>query len=415
MCRRTSFIVLLVTTALLASCQPSPPSFVCTDAIGCVEIAPHEPIKIGVMQNLSGEGPPGMFMVHCVELAVVDRGRAILGHQVELVTADSRCSTAGGTTAALRITADPQIVGIVGPSCSSEAAAAADIVSPAGLVMISGSSTAPSLTSVGGEQSPDWRPGFLRTAQNDALAGRAAAIFAFRELGKEKAATTNAGDPYTRGLTNTFRRTFVELGGQLALDAAVNQGDRDMRPVLNAVAASGAEILFLPVYQPEGNYLVLQAAEIESFQEIVLMSADGLFFETFVAAVGDAGVGMYLMSPTPASSPEYLAFLSRYKARYQEPPEPIYDATTYDAANLLMATIEVVAIQDADGTLHIGRQALRDALYATSGFQGLTGTLACDRYGDCGVAHFNIMRLDDPAAGLEGLMANVIWTYPPAE
>jgi len=67
----------------------------------------------------------------------------------------------------------------------------------------------------------------------------------------------------------------------------------------------------------------------------------------------------------------------------------------------------------ADGTLHIGRQALRDALYATSGYQGLTGSLTCDEYGDCGVARFQVVHLDDPAAGLEGLAANVVYTYPP--
>jgi branched-chain amino acid transport system substrate-binding protein len=102
-------------------------------------------------------------------------------------------------------------------------------------------------------------------------------------------------------------------------------------------------------------------------------------------------------------------------ATYQEPPHPIYHATTYDAANLLFTAIEAVAVPDAraDGRLHIGRQALRDALYTTAGYPGLTGSLICDKYGDCGVARFNVLRLDDPAAGLEGLAANVVYTYPP--
>jgi branched-chain amino acid transport system substrate-binding protein len=415
MARRRSLVLFLSVALLLPGCGPASPPFACTDAMGCVEIPAGEPIKIGVIQNLSGEGPPGLFLVHCVELAVDDRGNQLLGHPIELVGADAACSGEGGTMAALKITADPQIVGIVGPSCSSEAAAAMEIVSEASLVMISGSSTAPSLTSVGGERGADWQPGFLRTAQNDALAGRAAALFAFHELGKRRAATINVGDPYTQGLTDTFRQTLVALGGQLVLDAAVNKGDRDMRPVLNAVAASGAELLFFPVYEPEGDYIVLQAAEVESFEQIVLMSAEGLYFETFVAAVGEAGVGMYLILPTFARSSEYSAFLSRYEAKYQELPLPIYDATTYDAANLLFSAIEAVAVQGDDGTLHIGRQALRDALYTTSGFQGLTGTLTCEQYGDCGVARFNATRLDDPASGLEGLRANVIWTYLPDE
>ena len=32
---------------------------------------------------------------------------------------------------------------------------------------------------------------------------------------------------------------------------------------------------------------------------------------------------------------------------------------------------------EADGTVHIGRQALRDAVTATTGFDGLTGVLDC--------------------------------------
>jgi len=50
---------------------------------------------------------------------------------------------------------------------------------------------------------------------------------------------------------------------------------------------------------------------------------------------------------------------------------------------IIFAAIEKVAKKAPDGTLYIGRQALRDALYATKGFKGLTGTLTCDTYGDC--------------------------------
>jgi ABC-type transport system substrate-binding protein len=50
---------------------------------------------------------------------------------------------------------------------------------------------------------------------------------------------------------------------------------------------------------------------------------------------------------------------------------------------MLFAAIEQVAVENADGSLSIGRQALRDAMYATQDFQGLSGTLSCDENGDC--------------------------------
>jgi branched-chain amino acid transport system substrate-binding protein len=343
-----------------------------------------------------------------------DRGGKLIGHPVELHSADSMCSGEGGTTAALKIAADPQIMGVVGPTCSGAAATAMKVVSEAGLVMISGSCSAPSLTSVGGERGSDWQPGFFRTAQNDALVGRAAATFAFQILGVTKAATIDDGDPYTRGLANTFEQVFTELGGQVVLAATVNKGDTDMRPVLAAVAASGAELLFFPVFRMEGDYIVLQAREVEGLEDITLMSAEGLYFDVFIEAMGEAAVGMYFNTPAAPEGPVYDAFVSRYETKYNEPPFATpYDAHTYDAANVLLNAIEAVAVQDADGTLHIGRQALREALYATSGYQGLTGSLTCDEFGDCGAIRLQATRLDDPAAGLEGLAANVVYTYPP--
>lgn len=414
MFRRGFLPQFLLAVVLLAGCQPAPPPFECTDAIGCVEVAPGDAVKIGVLQVLSGDQVPfGMSGLRSIELAVDDRGGELGGHRIELQIEDSLCSKEGGATAASKIAADPQILGIIGPSCSGAAETAIKVVSEAGLVMISGSCSAPSLTSVGGEPGSDWRPGFLRTAQNDALSGRAAATFAFQQLGVAKAATIDDGDPYTQGLASTFQEAFTELGGEVVLVAAVNKGDVNMGPVLTAVARSGAELLFLPVFQPEGDYLVLQAREMEALANVTLMTAEGLYLETFVEAVGEVGVGLDMVIPVRPEGPAHEAFVSRYQTRYGEVPITSYYAHNYDAANLLFAALEQVAVRDQDGTLHIGRQALRDALYTTSGFQGLTGSLTCDEYGDCGMARFQVVRLDDPAAGLEGLAANVVYTYPP--
>ena len=50
---------------------------------------------------------------------------------------------------------------------------------------------------------------------------------------------------------------------------------------------------------------------------------------------------------------------------------------------MIFDAIERVAVQSNDGTLTIGRQAMRDALFATSRHQGVTGELTCDIFGDC--------------------------------
>jgi len=62
---------------------------------------------------------------------------------------------------------------------------------------------------------------------------------------------------------------------------------------------------------------------------------------------------------------------------------------------LILDAIEKVAQVGNDGTLLIGRQALRDALYATAGYEGITGTLTCDEFGDCADAKINVNQVQD--------------------
>ena len=50
---------------------------------------------------------------------------------------------------------------------------------------------------------------------------------------------------------------------------------------------------------------------------------------------------------------------------------------------IIFAAIKKVAKTAPDGTLCIGRKALRDALYATKNHKGLTGNLTCNEFGDC--------------------------------
>jgi branched-chain amino acid transport system substrate-binding protein len=414
MSQSRSFVLVLSALVLLAACRTAPPPFKCTDAIGCVEVAPGEPIKLSAFQALSGAMTSnGLENLQVIELALDERGGEFLGHPISLQSEDSMCSKEGGATAAAKTIADPDVVGILGPTCSGAAAGAMKTVAAAGLVMISSSSTAPSLTSVGGEAGSDWQPGFFRTAQNDALSGRVAATFAYQQLGVTRAATIDDGDPYTQGLADTFEQAFAELGGEIVLSAGVNKGDSNMEPVLTAVARSRADILYFPIFRPEADYIVQQVREMEGLNNLVRMSAEGLYDDAFVETAGEAGIGIYMVIPSTPEGPTRDALVARYEAQYHASPTAVYYAHTYDAVSLLLNAIEAVAVQEKDGTLHIGRQALRDALYATRGYQALTGSLTCDEFGDCGVARFQVTRLDDPAAGLEGLAANVVYTYPP--
>jgi ABC-type branched-subunit amino acid transport system substrate-binding protein len=53
-----------------------------------------------------------------------------------------------------------------------------------------------------------------------------------------------------------------------------------------------------------------------------------------------------------------------------------------------------VVTKDADGTLHVGKQALRSALAATD-MQGITGHIKCNATGDCADPKIAIYRVTE--------------------
>ena len=114
------------------------------------------------------------------------------------------------------------------------------------------------------------------------------------------------------------------------------------------------------------------------------MSADGSLVDSFPENSGAAAVGMYLSGPyLDPNNTDYADFLAKWDETFGGTPPSGFHAHAYDATNMLLNAVEAVGQEAADGTLLIGRQALRDALGATSGYAGLTGTLTCSETGDC--------------------------------
>ncbi len=369
--------VLLITIALSA-CGGA--ALECDDALGCVEIGPDDPILLASSLVISGPNTElGLDSQYGVEIALDFRGE-VLGHALQLQPEDDGCNAEGGQTSAQKIVSNPQIVAMIGTSCSGAGVPAAKIISDAGYSMVSPSNTAPSLT-----DSELHEAGYLRTAHNDKVQGRAMAEFAINELGITKAAAIHDGDPYTEGLASVFRDSFIELGGEIvAFEAISAEADDVIAPLTTVAAAGPPELIYYPVFISLGSLITKQAQEVPGLEGVVLAAADGVQSPSFLEAAGDAAEGMYASGPDLGfGNPIYDDFLAAYQEKYGTEPTAPFHAHAFDATNMVLDAIEKVAVQGNDGSLLIGRQALRDALFATSGMVGITGTLTCDEYGDC--------------------------------
>lgn len=405
--KRLMFVILLTfMAAVLVACGGAE-ELVCEDEIGCVEYAPDDPIRIASALVITGPNAQlGQDSQRGVEIAIEDRGE-IEGHPIELQPEDDGCSAEGGQTAAQKIVSDPTIVGLIGTSCSGAGVPASSVIADAGYVMISPSNTAPVLTA------PDTREeGYFRTAHNDEIQGRAMAEFAYNELGVRSAAAIHDGDPYTEGLASVFRDAFEELGGEIVAFEAESPEATNVTPVLTTIAAAGPpEFLYYPVFTVLGANLTQQARQVEGLENTIIAGADGILSPDFLSAAGDAALGMYLSGPDLGFENEiYDEFLATYEENYGSEPVAAFHAHSYDATNILLDAVAEVAQVAGDGTMLIGRQALRDAVAATSGYEGITGTLTCDETGDCADPQIAVNEVQETDDGLDFVP---IWSYVP--
>jgi branched-chain amino acid transport system substrate-binding protein len=367
------------------------------DEFGCVEIAEGDPITLGTALVITGsDASLGLDSQYGAQAAVDLRGE-VLGREVVLDNQDDGCSADGGTAAANLLASKPEIVAVIGTSCSSAGVPAAQILSERGILIVSPSNTAPSLTAEETHQEF-----YARTAHNDEIQGAAMAEFACTELGVTTAATIHDGSPYAEQLQQVFADSFQETcDGTVTTQEAITEGQTDFAPVLNGIATSndGAapEFLYYPIFTAEGALITQQARDISGMADTVLAGADGMFNPDFLAAAGDDAEGMYLSGPDLAFSGDFYeeTFKPAYtEASGEEEPISVFHAHAFDAVNMVLDAIEAVAIEE-DGTLFIPRTALKEAFFSTSNYEGITGNLTCDETGDCADAKISVSQVQD--------------------
>nr|MCU0604277.1 branched-chain amino acid ABC transporter substrate-binding protein [Desulfobacterales bacterium] len=376
--RRFALVVALLLVAgfaFMSIAQAAPPK----DPIGCVAIKKGQPIHVAYwMVVAGGDSSLGIDTRRGVEIAIQDKGGKLMGYPIKLSGQDEGCNAEGGQAAATKLASDPTIVAAIGSNCSSAARPGAPILWKQGIPTVSPSNTAPYLTDPKRGKEFD---GYLRTAHNDKVQGAVAAQFAIKKLGVKTAATVHDGSVYAEQLQAVFAEEFKKLGGTIVAQEAVAPTDTDMRPVLTKIATGKPEFIYFPIFIAAGGHLARQAKEVAGLEKTYLMSADGTFSPDFYKAAGEAAVGMFHSSPDfSAFGAGYKDFLAKHQKKYGEKPIAPFHAHGYDAAMMVFAAVEKVGVKDGD-TLYVPRKAFRDALYATKGMKGLTGTISCNQFG----------------------------------
>ncbi|RMF89520.1 MAG: amino acid ABC transporter substrate-binding protein [Methanobacteriota archaeon] len=327
------------------------------------------PIEIGTIISLTGDlGSYGVPIQNGAILAakhINERG-GVLGRELRLIHEDDRTTPQGAVEAMQKLVNVNKVPAVIGALGSGNSEAIIPIGRENHVVMISPSSTSPTLTNA------DDDGYFFRTAASDSFQGKVLVKVA-RDMGYEKVSHLYINNPYGVAMNDVIKETLPEEGGELVAEVPYNPGQTSYRSELTALTEPGPEAIIFTGYPEYGSVILRQAKELGVDAQWIL--AEGLKDPLLVEQLGAELVeGMVGTAPKPPSSPQYEAFVEAFKAEFNADPG-VYSDTCYDAVMVLAKAIELAG--KAEGP------AIRDKMIEASlQYDGVSGAVDFDENGD---------------------------------
>jgi branched-chain amino acid transport system substrate-binding protein len=327
----------------------------------------QDTIKIGEYASLTGkEAAFGQSSHKGTQLAIDELNAAggVLGKQVELVTEDDQSKQGESATIVKKLISRDKVVGILGEVASMRSLEAAPICQTYKKPMVSPSSTNPKVTEIGSY--------IFRVCFIDPFQGTVMAKFAKGTLKLHRVALlTSVSSAYSVGLAKYFKERFLADGGEIPIEQKFTEGSKDFAAQLTAIKAAGVEGIFVPGYYTEAALIARQARELD--MTMPLFGGDGWEAPELIEIGGAAVEGCYYSThySPQVDTPAVRGFVARFGAKYGGELPDAMAALGYDSAEVM-----VDAIRRAGST---EGPAIRDALAATSGFQGVTGETTMDK------------------------------------
>ncbi|MGW2743415.1 branched-chain amino acid ABC transporter substrate-binding protein [Streptomyces sp. NPDC001450] len=343
-------------------------------------------VTIGVDAPLTGDlSALGLGIRNSVDLAAktANKKNYVKGITFKVEARDDQAQPSSGQTNATGFVGEKDVLGVVGPLNSSVAQSMQKVFDDAKLVEVSPANTSPDLT-----QGPDWRKSksrqyksYFRTATTDAIQGPFAAQYVYNKAKKTKAFVIDDKKTYGAGLAGTFTDEFKKLGGKIVGTEHINPDTKDFSAVATKVKNSGAQVVYYGGEYPQAGPLSKQIKAAGA--KIPLVGGDGIYADDFIKLAGASGKGDLATSvgapvETLDSAKEFVA---NYKAAGYKEAYAAYGGYSYDSAWSIIEAVKKV-VDDNGGKLPSDARAKITAAMQNVSFDGVTGKVSFDEYGD---------------------------------
>lgn len=323
-------------------------------------------VNIGFFGALTGPNSPqlGINIRDGAKLAVDQYNAKGGSPKVVLKEYDSQGDGSQAPQLAQKVIAD-HTVAIVGPAFSTESKNADPIFEQAGIVNISPSATADSLSTSGFKY-------FHRIVGRNAAQGAAAEKYINLKLKAKTIAVIDDNSEYGKGIADVVRADVKNDGITVAVSESIDVKSQDYSSTVNKVSSAKVGAIFYGGYYAEGGRLLKQLRDANV--KATFISDDGAADQKLVDSAGASaaeGALMTLASGDITKVPAAAKFVTDYTAAFNTPPAT-YSGEGFDAANFILAAI---AAGNTTG------KAINDYL-ASNTYTGITKTIKFTSTGD---------------------------------
>lgn len=339
-------------------------------------------ISIGVAVALNGPADwMGWRQLNSIELAVDEvnsAGGVEIGgnnYDIAIISADSKCDATQAVSAANTLVL-AGVKAVIGHTCSSASLPAQSIYAFSDLAMISPSSTAPNITDQGYDTT------FRVIPRDDTITTMMASQLR-NKLNFDKAAVIEVENIYHNWATQSFKDTFINLGGTITAHKFISSMD-ELDDVLAEIKPKNPEVIFFPNDNASDAGMLSKKVSDLGMNDTVIAWAplwvSRTLLDDYLAAAQSSAEGdiAALSHSDTKDMPGYSKLKSDYITAgyvfYGDEPD-VWGAYAYDATKIIIAALERA---DSLDTLKI-----RDEIAKTTNHEGVVGTyIGFDNKGD---------------------------------
>ncbi len=343
-------------------------------ALCAAQLMAQEVVKIGHVGPVSGAiAHLGKDNENAAILAVEElntKGIKIGGKSVkfELLAEDDAGDPKQGTAAAQKLV-DSKVNGVVGHLNSGTSIPASKIYSDAGIPQISPSATNPKFTRNGYKTT-------FRVVADDVHLGGTLGRYAVKDLKSQAIAVIDDRTAYGQGVAEEFEKAVKAAGGKLVGHEFTNDKASDFMAILTTLKAKKPDVVFFGGMDAVAGPMMRQMKSLGINAKF--MGGDGICTGELAKLAGDAMVdGQVVCAEAGGVEGQQKKgmedFGVKYKKRFNHDVK-LYAPYVYDAVNVLVDAM--VRAKSSDPAKYLPELA------KTSGYKGVTGTIAFDGKGD---------------------------------